>query len=100
MLKFLGLAGLLLLSGCYSMAANHQHIQQQYVGKPLNVAVKGLGYPESELKMGSRQVLTWTRDVSWGHCELRLEVDEKGVVVGESMKTNSAEACALFKKTS
>jgi hypothetical protein len=80
------------------MAANREHIQRNYVGHPVTKAVQGLGYPEHELRLGDSKVFTWTADVSWGHCELRLEVNEGGIVVGESLKTNSDEACALLVK--
>lgn len=77
------------------MAANHEKMQNAYVGKPLAVALKGLGYPEKELKLGNRQVLSWHKASAIAECDLRLEVDEAGVVVGESLH-GTADACSWF----
>lgn len=97
MLRFLCVVLFAGLLGCTTMEANRATMRDRYVGKPLSTAVAGLGYPSSQLKMTERQIYAWVKDDSFGNpCELRLEVDAGGVVVGESMEARIPEACEKF----
>lgn len=90
---------ILSVAACTSMEANRATMRERYVGKPLNVAVAGMGYPEAEVKMSGRQLYTWVKSDAWGNpCKVRLEVDAQDIVVGESMEARIPEACERFVK--
>lgn len=94
MIRFLCACVLVSLVGCATVEGNKTAAREKFRGKELAAVTASIGYPSRDLKMGNKQLYVWEERDEWGNvCELRLEVDPKGIVVGESLHSRIPEAC-------
>ena len=114
MLKFLLYAAIpLVASACTTFGSIDRNIEQKYLGKPVDAAIDGLGYPTAERTVAGRKLYTWTVGSSVPNlipgpngtlmvsgatalsCTLNLEVDSLEVVKRYSY-TGQLGACSAF----
>lgn len=114
MLKFLMYAAIpLVVSACTTFGGIEKNIEQKYLGKPIDAAIDGLGFPAAERTIAGRKLYTWTVGRSQPNliagpngtlmvsgatslsCTLNLEVDSQEVVKRYSYD-GQLGACAAF----
>lgn len=88
------LVAALTVAGCATFDSIAKDVRSRYVGKPLSVAIAGLGIPDREATVSGRKVVTWEVKGELA-CSLLMEVGPDEVVTGSSIR-GQLGACETF----